>query len=536
MRGECRVRNAETPGNGRRYMPLLRSLCVFERGLSYKHGAPTELEGAAPQPAVPIHSQGVRKVQGQALFSHWAGLSFRHVWLLVALGWWSEGPTCRAQVAATNVTAHWLRLAEVREKWDRVPLEAVRRAAASGELTAEHYLGFAYTAGERVTRDGPAAVSWYERAAKGGYVPARYNLGRLYQQGELVPADLPKAFDCYQQAADQGLAEAMYALYRCYWRGEGVAKDGPEGMKWLKKAAEAGSADAEWRLGYWSENPLNYEPKNMPEAVRWYRRAAEQNDARAQYGLGLCYLEGLGVEWDEERGLELVCKAADQGHAESQFKLAELYGRGIGEPRNEADRPLQLLERAAKRGYDKAYERLIIRCEFGVGTARDVVAAAQWYCRAALANLGSYSLEDKIELSAAKPPPLMRSRGSEERSWIGVVIPWGDQGETGQLLEALCNYMKAARLNRPEAPMRIAQAYETGQEVAKNPAKAWLWYTLAAQRGGAGALGKAAAMAAQLTDVELEEARGLLPGLIEELQQVAASIDGAVQTGERRYP
>ncbi len=52
-----------------------------------------------------------------------------------------------------------------------------------------------------------------------------------------------------------------------------------------------------------------------------FRRTAIQGDACGQYELGICYAIGNGVERDEKRALFWYQKAAEQGHAGSQFEV-----------------------------------------------------------------------------------------------------------------------------------------------------------------------------------------------------------------------
>ncbi len=57
------------------------------------------------------------------------------------------------------------------------------------------------------------------------------------------------------------------------------------------------------------------------EAADWYRKAAEQGDADAQYMLGNMYRDGVGVESDSDLAVDWYCRAAAQGHAEAKQAL-----------------------------------------------------------------------------------------------------------------------------------------------------------------------------------------------------------------------
>ena len=51
--------------------------------------------------------------------------------------------------------------------------------------------------------------------------------------------------------------------------------------------------------------------------------AAEQGHAQAQYRLGICYDEGSGVEEDEDEAVKWYWKAAEQGHWDAKEMLLE---------------------------------------------------------------------------------------------------------------------------------------------------------------------------------------------------------------------
>ena len=70
------------------------------------------------------------------------------------------------------------------------------------------------------------------------------------------------------------------------------------------------------------------------EAAAALKPLAEQDNAKAQLRLGELYLEGQGVERNEQEGARLVRKAASLGDSEAQLKLGEMYFRGRGVPQN----------------------------------------------------------------------------------------------------------------------------------------------------------------------------------------------------------
>lgn len=74
--------------------------------------------------------------------------------------------------------------------------------------------------------------------------------------------------------------------------------------------------------------------QNDADAVKWYRKAADQGLAQAQSKLAAAYMAGKGVPQDYAGAISLVRKSADQGYAEAQFNLGIRYAVGLGVPQD----------------------------------------------------------------------------------------------------------------------------------------------------------------------------------------------------------
>jgi TPR repeat protein len=62
--------------------------------------------------------------------------------------------------------------------------------------------------------------------------------------------------------------------------------------------------------------------KDAVQAVHWFRKAAEQGHAQSQYNLGVMYANGVGVKKDVVQAVHWFRKAAEQGHAQSSITSA----------------------------------------------------------------------------------------------------------------------------------------------------------------------------------------------------------------------
>jgi uncharacterized protein len=62
--------------------------------------------------------------------------------------------------------------------------------------------------------------------------------------------------------------------------------------------------------------------QDLAEGVRWWRKAAEQGHAEAQYKLAECYHYGKVVSQDPAEAVKWYRKAAEQGHEEAKKSLS----------------------------------------------------------------------------------------------------------------------------------------------------------------------------------------------------------------------
>jgi TPR repeat protein len=65
--------------------------------------------------------------------------------------------------------------------------------------------------------------------------------------------------------------------------------------------------------------------QNDKKAVNWYRKAAEQGVADGQVHLGNIYHKGKGVDQNNKEAVKWLRKAAEQGNAHGQNNLGTLY-------------------------------------------------------------------------------------------------------------------------------------------------------------------------------------------------------------------
>ncbi|HWA21709.1 MAG TPA: hypothetical protein VG735_04865 [Caulobacterales bacterium] len=147
--------------------------------------------------------------------------------------------------------------------------------------------------------------------------------------------------------------------------------------------------------------------------------AALRGDRSAQYQLAL-------QRFDDAQPMQAVAllrRAAEQGYAMAQYRLAKAYERGEGVPVNK-QQARRWTEKAALAGNAKAMHDLGVYMASGLGPALDEAAAFAWFKRAA--ELGVSDSQFNVALM------YLQGRGAEPDTeqayyWFQVAASAGDQ-------------------------------------------------------------------------------------------------------------
>lgn len=182
---------------------------------------------------------------------------------------------------------------------------------------------------------------------------------------------------------------------------------------------------------------------------------AKAGDEEAQVAVASAYETGKDVKVNKAEASKWYGKAADQGNAEAQFKLATLFHEGGPGLKKNPQRAAKLYEAAAKQGHAEAQNWLGYCYQHGLGVAQDDKAAVEWYRKAADAklamaenNLGLMYLSGKgIEQDYAKAFELFQRSANQGYDWgmnnLGGLYEkgWGTEQD---LAKALFLYREAA--------------------------------------------------------------------------------------------
>ncbi|MBF0125435.1 MAG: SEL1-like repeat protein [Magnetococcales bacterium] len=198
-----------------------------------------------------------------------------------------------------------------------------------------------------------------DRLSQAFMVQAAFSMAEIYHHGHGTAPNLTEAVKWYRVAAEQGHRDAQNHLGVLYRDGK-VAT--PE-ENWMKSKIASISPAIPQQLrrhklfgplleGVWSGQRQDYQ-----EALKWLRLAAEQGHAQAQNSIGNLYRKGQGVEQDYQEALQWYRRAAEQGHANAQNNIGNMYriGEGVAQDYQEALRWYRL---AAGQGHAHAQKNI----------------------------------------------------------------------------------------------------------------------------------------------------------------------------------
>jgi hypothetical protein len=135
-----------------------------------------------------------------------------------------------------------------------------------------------------------------------------------------------------------------------------------------------------------------YEGKKYEEARKLYVMGVVRGIPEAQYRLGKMYLEGLGVEKDRTRAMELFMNSADAKYAPAENAIGYMCETQAVPNYKEAVRWYKI---SAENGYAVAQYNLGLMYQFGLGVKKNQKEAKKWFQKSA--DQGLPEAKEKIE-------------------------------------------------------------------------------------------------------------------------------------------
>lgn len=139
-----------------------------------------------------------------------------------------------------------------------------------------------------------------------------------------------------------------------------------------------------------------YNEKDYATAYKYANTLYDKRTVDGTWLLGKLYLDGLGVHQDEERGIKLIRMAALRGHPGAQFDLGKYIWWNCPIDDEESKKEsFEWIRKAAEKNHAPAQAWLGHEYEIGLYVEQDLLAAAEWYEKAA--NNGSEFAKEALE-------------------------------------------------------------------------------------------------------------------------------------------
>ena len=280
-------------------------------------------------------------------------------------------------------------------------VESITPIAEQGNARAQYMLGMYYYT--YYSENFSSFLPWMERAADGGNLKAIKFLADYYrficddmdleQRKALGRKWLYRMIDVLKKKADKGVVSAVKSLMNLYVYDrpdDMTEKEGREAaLAWyerlidiLRAKAEQGTAKDKKKLAdtlsYDTGVPVeivSYLPDRMDEATRLYEElSTEKKDGASYVDLAQTYRR----EGNEEKALDCYMKAAEMGHTDAYYNVANAYLNGEGVERN-FDKAFEWFQKASDSGDTYAKLKLAECYKRGAGCERDYAAAMTLY-------------------------------------------------------------------------------------------------------------------------------------------------------------
>lgn len=247
-------------------------------------------------------------------------------------------------------------------------------------------------------------------------------------------------------------------LAQQYFNGTGVPKDRVKAMVLAEKAAAGGDAVGELILGNAYNAGLGGGAESSSHSIEWWMKAAAQGNAEAEWRLASAYGSGKSIERNEGEFFRWSERAAEHGYAQAQAVLAGAFLQGEG-VKIDLARGFALAQKSAAQGN----------------------SAGQYFLALALYNGSAPGGKD-----AARAFPLFLKLAQENDSaaqWMVAQAYANGDGVGKNRGEAVRWARQAAEQGYPDAEAFLGIAYSTGDGVPKDRGEAITWLTKAAAAG-----------------------------------------------------
>ena len=118
------------------------------------------------------------------------------------------------------------------------------------------------------------------------------------------------------------------------------------GNRLLRADADKGDATDQFYVGIWYLDGSNGYAKDPVEAMKWFRKSADQGNAQGELMVGQLYAKGAGVDKDLKTAVEWLEKSAAQGNKPACFNLGVATEKGLGGLQQDTQKAIEWYRKA----------------------------------------------------------------------------------------------------------------------------------------------------------------------------------------------
>nr|WP_298682985.1 hypothetical protein [uncultured Dongia sp.] len=306
-------------------------------------------------------------------------------------------------------------------------------------------------------------------------------------EAALQSGNVAGAIPLLAEEAKLGNPVAAFNLAKIYEDGAAGAPDFTQAATYYRIAAEIDTAPR------YNGAALGVQGPQLIAAAQKY----------GQFALGRLYETGRGVPQDSLEALSWYTRAADLGSTQAMLKLVVIHRDGLPGITPDPARAADWLQRAADTGNIAAMNELGRAYLNGIGVIPNAQEAAKWFEQAAAG--GSVVAEYNL----------------------GLLYKAGLGGQP-DYVRAVEHFERGANAKDAASMLALGDLYAGGQGLPLDKVQAHAWYSLAADYGATEGTGKAAGLAAGMTEQEISAANTLhgnwQPGAKAAAQPAAAPV------------
>ena len=214
--------------------------------------------------------------------------------------------------------------------------------------------------------------------------------------------------------------------------------------------------------GDYERGLAEYRAGKAASALFEWSKSAEAGDVKSQFRLAQMFERGDGTPRQPKLAVKWYSLAANGGHTDAQQALARMYITGAGMERPSPEKAVHLLTIASNSGDNMAAFLLAQLYQEGIGAHKDIQQAARYYKQAA--NHGVAAAQNNL--------------GNLYENGLGV--------KQDDRLAAKW-YLRAAKTGDAFAQNNIGNLYANGKGVSLNHAWAVFWFAMSQRQGNTAA-------------------------------------------------